>query len=162
MSNYGVNTLAFDIDIFELEIRKVLKAYLRKDDVVNYFGSEIYIIPMEVDIVDKSKLPAVEISITNDGSDRITQEDIQIQYANNFTVEINTYTSGENKRLKNIKLSKYIVDILQTSQRLGIYFNRGLRLMQDREISSIVDGVNRRQIRLSGLCDNNKKLIYSI
>lgn len=162
MSNYGVNTLAFDIDIFELEIRKVLKTYLRKDDVVNYFGSEIYIIPMEVDIVDKSKLPAVEISITNDGSDRITQEDIQIQYANNFTVEINTYTSGENKRLKNIKLSKYIVDILQTSQRLGIYFNRGLRLMQDREISSIVDGVDRRQIRLSGLCDNNKKLIYSI
>lgn len=160
--SYSINDLQFNIDLFEQDIREVLKKHLRKKDVVNYFKSEIYVVPLEVDIVDKSKLPAVEISITNDGTVRQAQEDIQIQYMNNFTVVINTYTTGDNKRMDNIKLAKYIVDILQTSQKLSHYYNRGLRLMQDKELSSITEGVNRRIIMLSGRCDNNLKLIYSI
>ena len=61
-----------------------------------------------------------------------------------------------------MKLANYIIDILQTSQKLSHFYCRGLRLEQDRELSSITEGVNRRVIRLSGRCDNNQNLIYSI
>lgn len=162
MANFGINDLQFNIDTFELDIRETLRKYLRQDSVVDYFGSEIYIVPMEVDLVDKSKLPAVEIFITDDGAVREAQEDTQIQYMNDFTVEINTYTTGQDKRQKNIKLANFIVDILQSSQKLNHYYCRGLRLNQHRELSSITEGVNRRIIRMSGRCDNNQKLIYSI
>lgn len=162
MADYSINDLKFNIQDIEDDIREVLKKYLRKNDVVTYFGSEIYIVPMEVDLVDKSKLPAVEIFVTNDGSVKEYQEDIQIQYATDFTVEINTYTTGNKKRRDNMKLANYIIDILQTSQKLSHFYCRGLRLEQDRELSSITEGVNRRVIRLSGRCDNNQNLIYSI
>lgn len=162
MANYGLNDLQFNIDTLELDIRETLRKYLRKDEVTDYFGSEVYIVPMEVDLVDKSKLPAIEITVSDEGAVRNAQEDTQIQYMNDFMVEINTYTTGEDKRQKNIKLANFVVDILQTSQNLSHFYNRGLRITQHRELSSITEGVNRRIIRLSGRCDNNQKLIYSI
>lgn len=162
MANYGLNDLQFNIDTLELDIRETLRKYLRKDEVTDYFGSEVYIVPMEVDLVDKSKLPAIEITVSDEGAVRNAQEDTQIQYMNDFMVEINTYTTGEDKRQKNIKLANFVVDILQTSQKLSHFYNRGLRITQHRELSSITEGVNRRIIRLSGRCDNNQKLIYSI
>lgn len=161
MTNFGFNDLQFNIDELDIDIRSTLKKYLRQDDVVNYFGSEIYVIPLELDFVDKSKLPAVEINVSDDGTEINAQEDTQIQYMSNITVEINTYTTGKNKRQDNIKLAKFITNILQTSQKLGNYYCRGLRLNQDREISSITEGVNRRVLRFSARCDNNLKLIYS-
>ena len=104
MANYGLNDLQFNIDTLELDIRETLRKYLRKDEVTDYFGSEVYIVPMEVDLVDKSKLPAIEITVSDEGAVRNAQEDTQIQYMNDFMVEINTYTTGEDKRQKNIKV----------------------------------------------------------
>lgn len=162
MANYGLNDLQLNIDTLELDIREVLRKYLRADNVIDYFGSEIYIVPMEVDLVDKSKLPAIEIMVSDEGAVRNAQEDTQIQYMNDFMVEINVYTTGEGKRQKNMKLAQFVIDILQTSQKLSHFYNRGLRLTQHKELSSITEGVNRRIIRMTGRCDNNQKLIYSI
>lgn len=161
MSNFGMNDLQFNIEDFDLGIRKTLKKYLKQNDVVDYFGSEVYVVPFEVDIVDKSKLPAVEIDIINEGTVDFTQEDTQIQYMNNISVEINTYTTGSDKKKKNVKLANYIIDILQSSQQISTYYCRGLKLQSCRRLSSIDSSVDRIFIRFTATCDNNLKLIYS-
>lgn len=156
-----INSLFFDSELLEDDFRKLLKQSFRNKQVSENFGSEIYLIPMNVDFTPKTKLPAVYIEVQKNGTYVTTQEDIQVDPFSRFNVTIETYTSGNNKRRKNIQLSQFITNVLQTNQQLENFYNRGLRLEQDMELSSIIEGVNRRRIRFSGVVDNRLKLILN-
>ena len=60
-----------------------------------------------------------------------------------------------------MKLAKFVTYLLQTRQKLDTYYNRGLRLDQEIELSSFVEDVNRRVLRFSGVVDNASKLILN-
>lgn len=156
-----INSLYLDSEMLEDDLRNALKKAFRNKDIINYFGSEIYLIPMNVDFTPTTKLPAVFIEVEKSGTYTNAQEDIQVEPFSRFTVNVETYTNGDDKRRKNIKLAQLVESVLQSNQQLDNFYNRGLRLEQDRELSSIIDGVNRRMIRLTGLSDNEKKLILN-
>lgn len=156
-----INSLYLDIETLEHDLRAILKSSLRNKDIINHFASEIYVVPMNVDITPKTSLPAVYIQLQKNGGYGNTQEDIQVEPYSRFDVIVETYTTGDDKRRKNIQLADIVTAILQTNQQLTHYYNRGLKLEQDRELSSIISGVNRRQIRFSGLLDNERKLILN-
>lgn len=155
-----INSLYLDIELLEDDFRNILKQSFRNKDIIDNFGN-IYLIPMNVDFSPKSKLPAVSIIVQNNGTYTFSQEDIQVEPFSKFDVIVETYFSGDEKRRKNIQLSQFIISVLQTNQQLDNYYNRGLKLEQNRELSSIIDGVNRRQIRFSGIIDNEHKLILN-
>lgn len=157
----SINSLYLDIETLEDDLRAILKSSLRDKDIINHFGSEIYVVPMNVDITPKTSLPAVYIQLQKNGVYGNTQEDIQVEPYSRFDVIVETYTTGDDKRRKNIQLAEIVTAILQTNQQLTHYYNRGLRLEQQRELSSIIAGVNRVQIRFSGVVDNEHKLILN-
>ena len=156
-----INSLFLDIEKLEDDFRAILKSSLRNKDIINHFGSEIYVVPMNVDFTPKTDLPAVYIQLQKNGVYRNTQEDIQVEPYSRFDLLVETYTTGDDKRRKNLQLAEMVTRILQTNQQLNNYYNRGLKLEQQRELSSIVDGVSRIQIRLSGVIDNEHKLILN-
>ena len=156
-----INSLFLDIEKLEDDFRAILKSSLRNKDIINHFGSEIYVVPMNVDFTPKTDLPAIYIQLQKNGVYRNTQEDIQVEPYSRFDLLVETYTTGDDKRRKNLQLAEMVTRILQTNQQLGNYYNRGLKLEQQRELSSIVDGVSRIQIRLSGVMDNEHKLILN-
>ena len=156
-----INSLFLDIEKLEDDFRAILKTSLRNKDIINHFGSEIYVVPMNVDFTPKTDLPAIYIQLQKNGVYRNTQEDIQVEPYSRFDLIVETYTTGDDKRRKNLQLAEMVTRILQTNQQLDNYYNRGLKLEQQRELSSIVDGVSRIQIRLSGVIDNEHKLILN-
>ena len=156
-----INSLFLDIEKLEDDFRAILKSSLRNKDIINHFGSEIYVVPMNVDFTPKTDLPAIYIQLQKNGVYRNTQEDIQVEPYSRFDLMVETYTTGDDKRRKNLQLAEMVTRILQTNQQLDNYYNRGLKLEQQRELSSIVDGVSRIQIRLSGIMDNEHKLILN-
>lgn len=155
-----INSLYLDAELLEDDLRAIIKSAIRDKEVISKF-SEIYLIPMNVDIHPDNRLPAISIEVQKNGVYRSTQEDIQVEPYSQFDVIVETYTNGEDKRRKNIQLAQFVIGILQTNQQLENFYNRGLRLDQERELSSVVNGVNRRQIRFSGVVDNEHKLILN-
>ena len=155
-----INSLYLDAELLEYDLRSIIKSAIRNKEVINKF-SEIYLIPMNVDIHPDNRLPAISIEVQKNGVYQNTQEDIQVEPYSQFDVIVETYTNGEDKRRKNIQLAQFVIGILQTNQQLEHFYNRGLRLDQERELSSVVNGVNRRQIRFSGVVDNEHKLILN-
>lgn len=155
-----INSLYLDAELLEDDLRAIIKSAIRNKEVINKF-SEIYLIPMNVDIHPDNRLPAISIEVHKNGVYQSTQEDIQVEPYSQFDVIVETYTNGEDKRRKNIQLAQFVIGILQINQQLEHFYNRGLRLDQERELSSVVNGVNRRQIRFSGVVDNEHKLILN-
>lgn len=155
-----INSLYLDAELLEDDLRAIIKSAIRNKEVINKF-SEIYLIPMNVDIHPDNRLPAISIEVQKNGVYQNTQEDIQVEPYSQFDVIVETYTNGEDKRRKNIQLAQFVIGILQINQQLEHFYNRGLRLDQERELSSVVNGVNRRQIRFSGVVDNEHKLILN-
>lgn len=155
-----INSLYLDAELLEDDLRAIIKSAIRDKEVISKF-SEIYLIPMNVDIHPDNRLPAISIEVQKNGVYRSTQEDIQVEPYSQFDVIVETYTNGEDKRRKNIQLAQFVIGILQINQQLEHFYNRGLRLDQERELSSVVNGVNRRQIRFSGVVDNEHKLILN-
>ena len=160
-SNYIVNSYNLDIEALEDDLREIIKSTLRNQNIIDEFDSEVYVLPMNVDFTPKTKLPAVWLAVERNGTYERTQEDIQVEKDSRFNVLVETYTTGDESRRQNIHLAQYVINILQTNQKLTHFYNRGLRLETERELSSVVSGVNRRQIRFTGLMDNENKLILN-
>lgn len=156
-----VNDLYFDDVVLDEELRAKLDELFADDSVYNIFGKEINFLALDSRLDTKTKLPAVELVIASQTPYDIAQEDIQIQPYTQFTVELNVYTSGKDKRLNNMKLCNAIIRYLQVPQSLGAYFNRGLKLESNDEVTAMIASTCRRVIRLRGLCDNSRKYIYS-
>ena len=154
------NQLFFDIEKFENDLRKIIKSSIKASAIRRDFG-EIHLIPMESDFNEDTKFPAVWITVSKDGPYTPAQEDIEVEPLTRFSVTVETYTSGKNRRSLNMKLARLMTSILQTRQQLENYYNRGLRLDQEVELSSFVADVNRRVLRFSGIVDNASKLIYN-
>lgn len=161
MSDYVLNGYNLNLEALEDDIRAIIKSTLRDDSILEQFGSEIYVLPMNVDFTPKTSLPAVWITVERNGVYERAQEDIQVEPYSRFNVVIETYTTGDESRRLNIQLAQYVINILQTNQQIGHFYNRGLKLEQERELSSIVSGVNRRLIRFTGLMDNEHMLILN-
>lgn len=161
MSSYVVNSYNLDLETLEDDLREVIKSTLRNESIITEFGAEIYVLPMNVDFTPKTNLPAIWITVERNGTYEKTQEDIQVEKDSRFNVVVETYTTGDESKRLNIRLAQYVINILQTNQKLSHFYNRGLRLEQERELSSIVSGVNRRVIRFTGLMDNEHKLILN-
>lgn len=155
------NSLFLDAEMLEDDFRYILKNAFRDKEALDFFGSEIYLIPMNVDFTPKTKLPAVYIELQKTGTVPTAQEDIQVDPFSRINVVVETYTSGDDKKRKNIQLSQFVTHILQTNQAMPNYYNRGLRFEEDRRLSSIVEGVDRHRVRFSGVVDNNLKLILN-
>lgn len=157
-----INSLQFDDIQFEDELRELIQERISEDDVYDIFDKEVNLIPFDDTVKKETQFPAITISVINPIPYSQTQEDIQIQPHTSFSVEVNVYTSGENRRRNNRKLSNIIIALLQSNGRLGEYYNRGLVLKECSELSYDVDNVSRWVIRMSGVCDNRLNLIYSI
>nr|DAK86204.1 MAG TPA: hypothetical protein [Caudoviricetes sp.] len=154
------NSLHFDIELLETDLRDTIKKNIKNKEVIEKFG-EIHLVPIDSDFNSQIKIPAVWIEVQNDGPYVQAQEDIEIEPYSRFSVMLETYTNGKNRRTMNMRLARFIENILQTNQQLKNYYNRGLNLEYDRELSTPIENANRRQARLSGIVDNARKLIYN-
>ena len=152
-----INDLYFDDIGVEDDFRALLKLRFAEDDVYSLYNKEINLVPMDTDLKSKVNLPAVTISVFQRQS--INRDDNQLQAYTPFTVEINVYTSGDNKALKNRQLSNIIIQILQSNGALAHYYSRGLMLEENNEMNTVLESAYRRVIRMSGLCYNKQKLI---
>lgn len=154
------NKLFFNIELFENDLRKIIKSGIKKSAIRKDFG-DIHLIPLESDFNEDTKFPAIWITVSKNGPYAPAQEDIEVEPLTRFNVTVETYTSGKNKRSANMRLAKFVTYLLQTRQKLEHYYNRGLKLDQEVELSSFVADVNRRVLRFSGIVDNASKLIYN-
>lgn len=152
-----INNLIFnDIEV-EDDFRLLLMQRFVEDDVFNLYKREVNFIPMDSDLKGKIDLPAVTLSLFQGES--INDDDSQLQGYTPFTIEIEVYTSGYSKVLKNKQLCNIIIATLQSNGPLQNYYSRGLKLEENNERDSLLDSAYRRVIRMSGLCDNSQKLI---
>ena len=152
-----INNLIFnDIEV-EDDFRLLLMQRFVEDDVFNLYKREVNFIPMDSDLKGKIDLPAVTLSLFQGES--INDDDSQLQNYTPFTIEIEVYTSGDSKVLKNKQLCNIIIATLQSNGPLQNYYCRGLKLEENNERDSLLDSAYRRVIRMSGLCDNSQKLI---
>lgn len=152
-----INSFIFnDIEV-EDDFRWLLKQRFSEDDVYDLYNREINFIPMDSDLSNKVELPAVTFSIYQQRPENT--DDNQIQTYIPFTVEVNVYTSGDSKVLKNKQLCNIIISILQSNGKLPHYYCRGLYLEENNEVNTLLESAYRRVIRMSGLCDNNLKQI---
>lgn len=154
------NSLYFDMLTFENDLRKLIKKSIKSKEVHNEFG-EIHLVPQDSDLTSDTLFPAIAIYVNKNGVYARTQEDVEIEPFSRFNVQLETYTTGSNRRSLNMKLAQFITYVLQGNQKLEHYYSRGLKLDQDREVSSFMDGVNRRVVRFSGVVNNASKLIYN-
>lgn len=152
-----INSLIFENLDVDSDFRWLLKQRFAEDDVYNLFDKEVNLVPLETDLKQKTSLPAVTITVFQNSS--IQPDDVQIQAYTPFTVEVNVYTAGSGRVEKNMKLCNIIIGILQSNGTLPHYYCRGLRLESNNEIGTFLDNAYRRVIRMSGLCDNNLKII---
>lgn len=154
------NQLYLDIELLEADLRKAIKSQIKKSSVRQEFG-DIHLVPIESDFNQDTKFPAIWITVAKNGPYAPAQEDIEVEPFSRFSVTVETYTSGKNKRSANMRLAKFVTYLLQTRQKLDTYYNRGLKLDQEIELSSFVEDVNRRVLRFSGVVDNASKLILN-
>ena len=152
-----INSLIFnDIEV-ENDFRWLLKQRLKEDDLYSLYNNEINFLPMDSDFKQKVDLPAVTITVFQ--SEALNPDDVEYQTNIPFTVEIEVYTSGKKKVLNNKIICNAIIQILQSNGQLPHYYCRGLWLEENREQGTLLDSACRRVVRMSGLCDNNLKLI---
>ena len=154
------NQLYLDAELLENDLRNAIKTQIKKSSIREDFG-DIHLIPLESDFNQDTKFPAIWLTVTKNGPYLPAQEYIEVEPFSRFSVTVETYTSGKNKRSNNMKLAKLVVYILQLRQQLEHYYNRGLKLDQEIELSSFVTDVNRRVLRFSGVIDNASKLILN-
>ena len=154
------NSLYLDLELLENDLRKIIKNGIKKSSTRRDFG-QIHLIPQDADLNTDTKFPAIWITVSKNGPYTPTQEDIEVEPYSRFNVTVETYTSGNDKRTKNVRLARYITSILQERQKLDTFYTRGLKLDQERELTSFIDDVNRRLIRFSGITDNEHKLILN-
>lgn len=154
------NSLYLDLELLESDLRNVISQGIKSANARDLFG-EIHLIPIDSDLNSKTLFPAVYMYAYKNGVYSPTQEDIEIEPYSRFTVVVETYTNGTNRRSQNMRLAQFVTYLLQENKQLDNYYNRGLKLDQDQELSSFVDGVNRRSLRFSGVINNASKLIYN-
>ena len=152
-----INSLIFNDLEVEDDFRWLLKQRFAEDDVYNLYDREINFVPMDSDLKSEVELPAVTFSLYQNRS--INEDDEQLQTYTPFNVEINVYTSGDSKVLKNKQLCNIIISILQSNGKLPHYYCRGLFLEENTEVNALLESAYRRVIRMSGLCDNSLKQI---
>lgn len=157
-----INSLIFDDITLEDEFRELISKKISEDDVYNIFGKEIILVPFDETVNKETTLPAITFEIVNPTPYAFTKEDIQIQRHTSFTVEINIYTSGENRKRNNKQLRSVIIALMQSNGSLGTFYNRGLVLKEDSRLNYEVEKTERRVIRFTGVCDNSTNLILSI
>lgn len=149
-----LNTLYFNDIQVEDEFRKLISSYLFDCEI---YEEEINLIPIDSDMKGKVYLPAITFDI--DIGLPESPDSIESQRYTSFTVSINVYTSGEDRVIKNRKLCNELICLLQSNNKLGDYFSLGLKFEENRELGSLIDNCYRRVIRLSGICDNERKYI---
>lgn len=152
-----INSLIFNDLEVESDFRWLLEQRFEEPGIIGIFKKKINFISVDFDIKNKIDLPAVSLNIFQGKS--IGADDYQMQTNTPFTVEIEVYTSGKNKNINNRKLCNIIIQLLQSNGQLPNYYCRGLYLEENREVGTLLDSAYRRIIRMSGLCDNNQKLI---
>lgn len=152
-----INDLIFNDLEVENDFRWLLKQRFAEDDVYDLYNREVNFVPIDSDLSNDVELPAVTLSIYQ--GKPLNIDDNQIQTYVPFTIEINVYTSGDSKVLKNKQLSNIIISILQSNGKLPHYYCRGLYLEENNEVNTLLESAYRRIIRMTGLCDNNLKQI---
>ena len=152
-----INSFIFDDITIENDFRWLLKQRLKEDDLYSLYNNEINFIPMDSDYKQKIDLPAVSLTVFQGMA--IRPDDVQLQTNIPFSVEIEVCTSGKKKVLNNKIICNAIIQIMQSNGQLPNYYCRGLMLEENREVGTLLDSAYRRVIRMSGLCDNNLKLI---
>lgn len=151
------NSLYFkDIEVEE-DIRALLKKRFKENDVYALFKNGVNIVPIDSDLKSKVRLPAVTVSVFQQRA--ISPDNQEFQRVTPFTVEINTYVSGDEKVTKNRKLTNIIIQILQATGMMAHYYSKGLFLEENTEMNSMLESAYRRVIRMSAICDNSLKLI---
>lgn len=154
------NNLYLDLQLLEDDLRDAIKAGIKTSYAKQNFG-KIHLIPQDSDLNTDTLFPAVWITVSKNGPYTKAQEDIEVEPFSRFNVTVETYTSGNNRRTKNVALAQYITSLLQNRQQLRNYFNRGLKLDQERGLTSLIEDVDRRIIRFSGVVDNEHKIILN-
>lgn len=154
------NNLYLDLLLLEDDLRDVIKAGIKTTHAKQRFG-KIHLVPQDSDLNTDTLFPAIWITVAKNGPYTPTQEDIEVEPYTRFSVTVETYTTGNDRRTKNVALAQYVAYLLQRRQQLDNFFTRGLRLDQERELTSFIEGVNRRVLRFSGIVDNEHKLILN-
>lgn len=152
-----INDLIFNDEEVEDDFRYLLEKRFSQDDIYEMFNGELNFVPMDIDQQEEVDLPAVTFYIYQ-GRPR-NKDDEQIQRYTPFTAEVNVYTSGDSKVRKNRQLCNIIIQTLQSNGPLPNYYSRGLMFEENTETGSMLDSAYRRVIRMSGFCDNKRKLI---
>lgn len=155
------NTLYFDELDFYSDLRSLLEEFFANDDIFNIFGKEVKVASIDTDTISAVMTPTVAIDVTSSPYTP-TSDSLELQNHSNVYVDINIYTSGEQKNTNNKKLRNLLVAFLQKNMKIGKYYSEGLLVDYNDFTLSVVTGVSRGLIRFTMLCDNANKYLFRL
>lgn len=153
--------LYFDTDLLDSDLRALIGSRIVEDDVFDLLGEELTLLPEDYDLRLYSKLNAISLDVFGALPYLETQTDAEIQNHSSFSVEIEIYTKGTNKKKNNRKLQNIIIELLQNPVQMASYKNNGLILVEVNEGDALIEDTFRSVLRFSAICDNAVKYIYS-
>lgn len=158
-----MNDLYFNDILLEEDLRALIGARMRENDMFDLFNGEINFVPLDTEGKSYSNLDAITLAIVSPSAYLTTRDDQQIQNHTMFTVEIEVYTTGKDKIKNNKLLCNTLIQLLQKPRKLKNYFNSGLILEEYVSgLGTMVENTTRSILRFTGLCDNRNLSIYSL
>lgn len=159
LSNINKNSLIFDELDFHDSLASCLKLFLQRDEIFEMFDKEVKIASIDTDTISSVMTPTISIDVTSSPYTE-TSDSWELQNHSNVYVDINIYTSGNDKNRNNKKLRNLLVAYLQKNIKIGDYWSEGLLVDYNDFTLSVVEGISRGLIRFNMLCDNANKYLF--
>lgn len=159
ISSLGKNTLYFDELDFHDALAGSLKMLLQNDEVFDMFDKEVKIASIDTETISSVMTPTISIDVTSSPYTE-TSDSLELQNHSNVYVDINIYTSGNEKNRNNKKLRNLLVAYLQKNMQIGDYWSEGLLVDYNDFTLSVVEGISRGLIRFNMICDNANKYLF--
>lgn len=157
-----MNSLIFDDITLEQDLRQSLEALFKTESMLEIAENGIRLMPYDFNNTDPlPETPAVSIEIVDPVVYEPASDNAEIQGYTDFSVEINIYTSGENRKLNNNRIANAIIALLQSHLYMSHYYSSGFQLESKDFVTALVDNTSRQVIRMSALCDNEKLRIFN-
>lgn len=157
-----MNSLIFDDIALTEDLRQALDALFRTEEMLRISENGIRLLPCDFNNTDPlPEFPAVGLEVISPSVYEPASDNAEIQGYTSFSVEINIYTSGENRQLNNKRIANAIIALLQSHLYMSHYSSSGLQLESKEFVTALVDNTSRQVIRMSALCDNSMLRIFN-
>lgn len=160
MEESTFNSIYFDSVTIDSDIRDVIVAAISAEKLPKVSDNAIYLLPYDYNYTDPlPEFPAVSFDVVNPYTRNV--DNTQIAGYTDFSIEINIYTAGENRKLNNNKIALALVALLQSHLYMAHYSSSGFKLESMEFVTSPIDNTSRQVIRMSATCDNKELRIFN-